>query len=215
MNSTEMLAAFRDEMADQELPYLWSDAAVYRYVDDAQKMFCRLTEGIEDARNYTLDVVPSTVWYDVGPLVLKVRAATRADDGRSVPIVAMEKMRSEGITFDGTVGPLKAFVSGFERDSLRAWPIPNETVTVELAVFRLPSASITTTAQTLEIDPQHHEGLLLWAKHKAYDKQDSETFNKTKSSEYGQRFRAYCAAARVEQERRRRPTGNVVYGGIL
>ena len=215
MNSTEMLAAFRDEMADQELPYRWSDAAIYRYVNDAQRMFCRLTEGIEDARSYTLDVVPSTVWYDVGPLVLKVRAATRADNGRNIPIVPMEKMRSEGITFDGTVGPIKAFVSGYERDALRAWPIPNETVTIELAVFRLPMASITTAAQTIEVDSQHHEHLLLWVKHKAYDKQDAETSNKTKSMEYEQRFRAYCAAARVEQERWRRPTGNVVYGGIL
>ncbi len=214
MNTTEMLAAFRDEMADQEAPYLWSDAALYRYVDDAQKMFCRLTEGIEDAKNYALSITPNTVWYDIGPLVLKVRSAHRADTGREVPIIAMEKMRSEGITLDGSVGPLKAFVSGFERDSYRAWPIPNETVTIALSVFRLPSVKIEEAEQDLEIDEQHHEALLMWVKHKAYDKQDAETFNKTKSLEYAQRFRQYCAAARVEQERRRRPTSAVAYGGI-
>ena len=212
-----MLAVFRDEMMDQELPYLWSDTAIYRYIDDAQKMFCRLTEGIEDSRTTALtelSIVPGTVWYSTSPLVLKVRNAIRNDTGRHIPIIAVEKMQSEGVTFDGTVGPLKVLVSGFERDALRAWPIPSETVTVTLSVFRLPMVKIEEADQDLEVDDQHEGGLMLWVKHRAYDKQDAETFNKSKSMEYEQRFRQYCAAARVEQERRRRPTSTVVYGGI-
>ncbi len=214
MNSSSMLAAFRDEMADQELPYLWSDAAIYRYIDSAQKMFCRLTEGIEDARTYTLSVVPGTAWYQIDPVILKVRDATRTDTGREVPLVALEKARPEGIIFDGATGPLKVLVSGFEKDALRAWPVPDETVTVTLSVFRLPLVRIEEADQDLEVDDQHEAGLMLWVKHMAYDKQDAETFNKSKSMEYEQRFRQYCAAARVEQERRRRPTGTVIYGGI-
>jgi len=209
-----MLAAFRDEMADQELPYLWSDTAVYRYIDGAQKMFCRLTEGIEDARTYSLPVVPDTDWYPLATEVLKVRDATRTDTGREVPIVPMEKARTHGITFDGATGPLKYLVSGFEKDALRAWPMPDETVTVTLSVFRLPLVRIEEADQDLEVDDQHEAGLMLWVKHMAYDKQDAETFNKSKSMEYEQRFRQYCTAARVEQERRRRPAGAVVYGGI-
>lgn len=217
MNSSDMLAVFRDEMMDQETPYLWSDTAIYRYIDDAQKMFCRLTEGIEDSRTValtTLSIVPGTVWYSISPFVLKVRNAIRVDTGRHIPIFGMEKVQSEGISFDGTVGPIKAFISGFERDALRAWPIPNETVSVSLSVFRLPLVKIEEADQDLEVDDQHEGGLMLWVKHRAYDKQDAEAFNKTKSVEYEQRFRQYCAAARSEQERRRRPTGNVVYGGI-
>jgi len=209
-----MLTAFRDEMADQELPYLWSDAAVYRYIDDAQKMFCRLTEGIEDARSYSLDITPGESWYETSSLILKTRDATRSDNGRDVPIVNIETAQYSGVKFDGATGPLKVLVSGFERNALRAWPVPDETVTVTLSVFRLPLVRIEEADQDLEVDDQHEAGLMLWVKHMAYDKQDAETFNKSKSMEYEQRFRQYCAAARVEQERRRRNTGTVIYGGI-
>jgi len=167
VNSSSMLAAFRDEMADQELPYLWSDAAIYRYIDSAQKMFCRLTEGIEDARTYTLSVVPGTAWYQIDPVILKVRDATRTDTGREVPLVALEKARPEGIIFDGATGPLKVLVSGFEKDALRAWPVPDETVTVTLSVFRLPLVRIEEADQDLEVDDQHEAGLMLWVKHMA------------------------------------------------
>ncbi len=214
MNSSSMLTAFRDEMADQELPYLWSDAAVYRYIDDAQKMFCRLTEGIEDARSYSLDITPGESWYETSSLILKTRDATRSDNGRDVPIVNIETAQYSGVKFDGATGPLKVLVSGFERNALRAWPVPDETVTVTLSVFRLPLVRIEEADQDLEVDDQHEAGLMLWVKHMAYDKQDAETFNKSKSMEYEQRFRQYCAAARVEQERRRRNTGTVIYGGI-
>ncbi len=186
-----MLAAFRDEMADQELPYLWSDAAIYRYIDDAQKMFCRFTEGIEDARTYSLSVVPGTIWYTLPTPILKVREATRVDTGREVPLVAVEKARVEGVIFDGATGPLKFLVSGFEKDALRAWPVPDEAVSVTLSVFRLPLVRIEEADQDLEVDDQHEAGLMLWV-----------------------RFRQYCAAARVEQNRRRHPAGAVIYGGI-
>ena len=214
MNSSTMLAAFRDEVADQELPYLWSDTAAYRYIDDAQKMFCRLTEGIEDARSYTLAITPGTTWYTLDPVVLKVRDVSRADTGHEIPILSMEAARAQGVNFDLASGPIQLLVSGFEKDVLRAWPVPNETVSAALSVFRLPLDPITGPNQDLEIDDQHHEHLLLWMKHRAYDKQDAETFNKSKSAEFEQRFRTYCAAARVEQERRRRTTGAVAYGGL-
>lgn len=217
MNSTEALAIFREEMSDTELPYLWSDASVYRYMDDAQKMFCRLTEGIEDTRTVEivdLAITPTESWYPVSSKILKLRKAHRADTGAEVPIYNVEKAQLEGIRFDGRTGPLKVLVSGYEKNTLRAWPIPNESVTVTLSVFRLPLTSITEEDQLFEVDEQHHEHLQLWMKHRAYSRQDSETFDKSRAAEFEDAFRAYCARARVEQERARRNTGVVAYGGI-
>ena len=122
----------------------------------------------------------------------------------------------QGATFDKTytwkAGPLKALVAGIEKGTLRAWPLPNEAAEVVLDVFRLPKP--VGEGDSFEIDEQHHMALLLWVKHKAYGKEDAETFNRAKSDEYEQRFYAYCAQARVEQERARRNTGNVAYGGL-
>lgn len=218
MNSTELLELFREEVADTVKPYLWSDALIYRYIDEAQKMFCRKTEGIEDSRTSAVTqiaVAAGTSWYDTSKLILKIRSATRNDTGADIPIYGVEKAPNAGVRFDGRSGPLKAFVSGLDKNTLRAWPVPSESVGVTLSVFRLPLMSITDAGdQNLEIDEQHHPHLLLWVKHRAYGKEDAETFDARKAADFEGRFYEYCRSARIEQERARREASTVVYGGI-
>jgi hypothetical protein len=218
MNSTELIETFRDEMNDLAEPYLWSDSLLYRYLDDAQKMFCRLTEGIEDSSTVAvtrLDIQAGVEWYATDKRILKVRKVFDTATGRELPLVNMEKAGAEGVRFDGRTGPIKALVAGLEKNKLRAWPKPSADATVDLSVFRLPLVTITDDGdQELEVDEQHHLSLLMWVKHRAYGKEDAETFNRRKSDEYEQRFYAYCSEARKEQERARRSVGTVVYGGI-
>ena len=49
MNSTEVVGLFRETVGDGAAPYLWNDVEAFRFLDDAQKMFCRLTGGLGDA----------------------------------------------------------------------------------------------------------------------------------------------------------------------
>lgn len=48
MTGGELLTLFRSEMNDRAPPFLWETDEAYGYIDDAQIMFCRLTEGIAD-----------------------------------------------------------------------------------------------------------------------------------------------------------------------
>ena len=212
MDATELRNLFRTEMSDAVEPYLLSDDQVYRYLDDAQKQFCRWTEGIEDGRSFTLDIQPDVEWYDTDKSILKLRKVTDDATGRPVAIVNLEKAEDAGIRFDGRTGPIKALVVGISKHQARAWPKPSVATTLTLNVFRLP----VTIGQgdELEVDEQHHINLLMWAKYRAYGNEDSEVFNSRKSADHESRFRAYCAEARVEQERARRETGSVTYGGI-
>ena len=212
MDTTELRTLFRSEFSDAVEPYLVPDASVYAYLDDAQKMFCRLTEGIEDSRSHTLGITPDTEWYDLDKNILKIRRAVDAATGRSVALVNQEKAESSGIRFDGRAGRLHALVMGLEKHAVRAWPVPNQTTAVSLEVFRLPRTA--EQGDELEVDEQHHQHLLLWVKHRAYGNQDAEVRDDKKALEYEQRFRAYCAEARKEQERARRVVGAVNYGGI-
>lgn len=218
MNSTELIDTFREEMNDNVAPYLWSDTLLYRYLDDAQKMFCRKTEGIEDSSTTAitrLDIQAGVEWYAADKRILKVRKAFDTATGHELPVVNMEKAGAEGIRFDGRAAPLKALVAGLEKNKLRAWPKPSDAATVSLSVFRLPLEPITDFGdQELEVGEQHHLALLLWVKHRAYGKEDAETFNRAKGEEYEARFYAYCAEARKEQERARRTVGTVIYGGL-
>ena len=217
MNSTELLETFREEMNDVETPHLWSDALIYRYINEAQEMFCRKTEGIEDSSSplCRLEIEEGTDWYLLSRKILKVREAVDTRTGRPYEIMNMEKASTKGVLFNGNPGPLKLFVTGLEKSKLRAWPVPSVATTVELRVFRLPLETITDDGdQELEIDEQHHLALLMWVKHRAYGKEDAETFDRRKSDEFEMRFYAYCAEAFKEQGRARRSVGTVIYGGI-
>lgn len=212
MNTTELLAVFREEVFDQAAPYLWSDALVYRYIDDAQKQFCRDTYGVADARNFSITTSSGVEWYDLDPRILKIRLATDQATGRDIAVVAAENAAGQGIRFDGAVGPFRALVSGLEKNVLRAWPKPILAQTVTLAVFRLPAD--VGAGDEFEIDAQHVLPLLFWVKHKAYDVQDAEVFNPQASDKYRAKWDTYCAKALNEQSRASHVAGTVAYGGI-
>lgn len=212
MNTSELLTVFRQEVADVALPYLWADALVYTYIDDAQKQFCRWTYGIADSRSFKLSVKPATDWYRADPRILKIRSAMDSVSGTDVPLVPSEKMAERGMRFDGRVGTPSAIVPDLDDNMLRVWPIPVVASTILLRTFRLPTT--VAAGEDLEIRDEHQLNLLLWVKHRAYGMQDSETTDKRKAAEYEEAFRAYCAAAKVEQDRLLRPVGRVSYGGI-
>lgn len=218
MNSTELLELFREEMSDTQAPHLWSDALLFAYMNEAQEMFCRLTEGIEDSSTADvcrLAIAPAADWYPISRKILKIRQATRSDTGTQIRLINAEKAPQEGVRFDGRPGPLKALVTGLEKHKLRAWPLPSEAVTVELSVFRLPLDRITGNGnQDFEIDEQHHMALLMWMKHRAYGKEDAETFDRRKADDWEARFRLYCEQAKEEQVRARHVPSTVAYGGI-
>ena len=212
MDTTELLTMFRAEVDDAVKPYLVSDSLLYAYIDDAQKMFCRMTEGIEDGRSFTLAVTVGTEWYPLDPSILKLRRAYNAATGREIRVVNTEKAQVYGILFAGRTGPLEAFVAGIEKNALRAWPKPNAAVTVPLEVFRLPKT--VEAGDNFEVDEQHQQHLLMWAKYRFYGNKDSEVYDKRAAEEQKKEFADYCFFAKKEQERARRITGTVIYGGI-
>lgn len=218
MNTTELYTLFRSDMDDVNAPYLWSDDDVFGYIGDAQTMFCRKTDGISDVTTPAvtqLAITPGAGRITTHKSVLKIRTATRLDTGRSVEVVNREDMAKRNWYFDGTQGPIKALVVGEEAHSVRTYPVSNETVNIELMVFRLPMVAITTDGeQEFEIDEQHHRHLLLWCKHLAYSKQDAETIDKNKAAEFEQKFNAYCETAKEEARRARHKPRLVAYGGL-
>ena len=212
MTTTELLSLFRSEVFDLETPYLWSDALIYGYIDEAQKQFCRQTHGIEDARTYKLNIAVPTEWYAVNPKILKLRGVIDQATGLDVPLIPVEKMQQFGLRFDGTTGPLKALITGLQKGYVRTYPIPSVASVAELRTFRLP-ADIA-VGDDFEIDDQHVRNLLFWVKHKAYSIPDTETYDAKASEKFKTAWDEYCAAALREQSRMRHTAGSVTYGGL-
>jgi hypothetical protein len=217
VQSHDLLELFRREMSDEADEFLWSDPDVYGYMDDAQKMFCRLTDGIGDATTVDLTQIAVEVddeWLDLSPLILKIRSAYVISTGTPLEVVNEEDILARGLRFDGSTGPIRRLIVGVEEDKVRVNPKASVADTIQLSVFRLPATDIDDEAQAFEIPAQHVRHLLLWMKHLAFGKVDADTFNAAKSIGYETKFRDYCAAAKTEQQKKRHKVRTVAYGGI-
>jgi hypothetical protein len=217
MQSDEVFDLFRSDMADLGDPPLWTDADIYGYIDDAQKMFCRLTDGISDATTADVTLVEFAVdddWVDLHPSILKIRTAYLVSDGSPVRVINQEDMEREEIRFDSRVGPVRRLIVGMEENKARLYPTASIADDLQLTVFRLPIEDIDAADQEFEIGAQHHRHLLLWCKHLAYLKQDAETLDRSKAIEFEQKFIAYCELAKREQQKKRHKIRTVAYGGI-
>lgn len=217
MDTTSLRNIFREEFRDNVEPYLVSDLLVYTYIDAAQKMFCRLTSGIEDATSFKITLQPGVDTYTLDPRILKLRKAVDAGNGREIPLIAEERADAYGVRFDGVPGQAKAVVTGATRGKVRVWPVPDADAIValpviRLEVFRLPSP--VASGDDLEIDEQHHLYLLDWIKHLAYNNQDVDVSDGRKAQDCEARFRGYCKQAADEASRARHTTGTVQYGGL-
>lgn len=225
MDAAALLALFRADVRDDVAPYLWSDIEVLSYIDDAQKMFCRLQGGILDSTSpltvLTVTIGVANVPYD--PRILKVKGAWRESDGCVIEILNFEDLQFKPVTndygyrlppqIDNTPGPIKALVTGMDDTSFRIVHVPIEADIVHLTVLRLPLKTISEAELTLEIAEQHHRHLLLWVKHLAHLKQDAETYDRGRAEQFRSEFLAYCDMAKGERERRDHKPRTVAYGG--
>jgi len=231
MDIEALFDLFRSDVVDEAAPNLWTDTEVWEYMDDAQKEFCRRTWGIADSRSALteLDVEENDDWVEISSRILRIRGARRASDGRKLSVISfeqLERMRAADDDYgqpimpvidDTTTGPLQWLITGMDQHALRLSPIAAEDDTIRLTVDRLPAtidADEVAAGLQLEIADKYHRTLLLWMKHRAYSKQDAETFDKGKAAEFGALFAAACETARVERERLEQPQGPIAYGGI-
>jgi len=224
MDSATLLEKFRLEVFDTVEPFLWSDDEALEYMDDAHKMFCRLTDGIPDATSdlTIIDFLAGDEWLPIDERVLKIRKAYLASTNKPVGLINFEDLGSVTHdtygypipTFlDNSTGDVTQIVLGMEQDQVRLIKIPEVDDTMRLIIYRLPLTDITATGQAFEIHQRHHVHLLHWMKHRAYSKHDAETFNKGKADEFEMKFRNYCEQSRVEGETRRHKERTVSYGG--
>lgn len=217
MKSGELIDLFRADVDDVAEPYLWSDAELAGYADDAQKMFCRLTFGIRDAMSSlcAVDIEQGEPFAAIDARILRVSRIQRESDGGVIEVINIEDLDTAGIRLDAIPGAVRAVVMGMQPHTLRWVKVPMQSDTAAMIIERLPMNSITAgRSLPLEIDEQHHRHLMLWMASLAYAKQDADTQNIGKAANKEAQFRVYCAAAKVEKDRARHKTRVVKYGGI-
>lgn len=230
MTAQELLDLFRTEVVDTRKPYLWKDEEVLAYMDDAYKMFVRLTGGIADFTSdmTKVDIVAGENVADVDPRILRFMRASRASDGREIQIVNQTDMMTasrddygivRALYNDSTPGEVKYMIIGQQRGKCRWAQIPEFDDVANLDVYRLPLTKIATDGSNLDFDfdeigEEHHQHLVLWMQHRAYRKPDADAFDPGRSDAMKQQFDSYCNMAKSEWERSKHKTRVVSYGGL-
>ncbi len=207
MEVSELLAQFRLETRDTVQPYLWQDDEFYRYLDEAQKTFCRLTGGLADATSEVaqITVTANQRFAPLSPLVIKLRAAFDAD-GKKIEILNFEDLEfdgSQGIAlFTDAPGAVRQLVVGMEPNQVRIINTPTTTQVLNLIVYRYPLDDIEDADADLEVDAQHHIPLLKWVRHLAHMKPDAETYDRGRAAQFKAEFEQYCFLAKGEKGQR-------------
>lgn len=225
MTPAALLALFRADVRDEATPPLWSDLEIYSYMDDAQKKFCIETGGIADSSS-AITIIPLLLgeqWVAYDKRILKIRGGSRVSDDYDVKILNYEDLGTArfmsdygntfGTSFRNTAGPVQAIVVGMDANRMRVAGIPQFNDSLQLSVYRLPLEDIVDASDVFEIDDRHHRHLMDWMKSLGYQKQDAETYDKGKSTEFENRFLGYCAEARRSRELREHKYRTVAYGG--
>lgn len=213
MTPLQLKDMFRADVRDEAQPYLWSDMEIYGYMDDAQKVFCRLGGGIADSTSAIcrIPVTAGVAYVDYDPRILKMRSLHLVSNGRNIPLMNFEDVESR---IPDRPGPVHCVILGMDADKMRLVNVPTEDDELQAIVYRLPLEDITDTSTSFEIDSQHHRHLMDWMKYLALSKQDAETYDKGRAEEYKVRFWQYCDSAKWEREKREHKYRTVAYGGI-
>jgi len=226
MTPKELLDLFRKEVDDTSKPYLWSDEEFYYYLNEAQDLHVRLIGGIADRRSAL-----TKVSYKAGDQfkkyderILRIKGAF--DESNNIITIRnldnfesgyLENDYGQRLNIgleDGRTGDIKYLITDVEAEEVQFYPIPDHDGSIRLYVYRRPLETISKSSIELEIPSTHHLNLLNWVKHKAYMKQDVETFNMSKSADFRAEFSSWIVEAKKEKSSREDRKRVVSYGGI-
>ena len=228
MNVQELYDQFRSDMVDEALPYFWSDADVFRYMDDAYKTFVRLVGGIADfTSDYSrIDISAGEATSEMSKLVLRTMDAFRMSDMGKIRVInetdlTFTRDNDYGmirpVYLDTTPGQVRYMIIGAQRGLVKWVQVPEADDTAQLYIYRLPSTKVDGSDMSFEFDEigeEHVPYLGLWMRHKAYAKADADTFNGPLSDKFKDDFEAYCSKAKAEWERYKHKNREVAYGGL-
>lgn len=220
MLCSEIIAIFRTEVSDIEMPYLWGDEEVLTYLNDAYVMFVRFLGGVADSTSASTSVAVAinqkSIEFD--PSVIRVVRAFRASDGYELSVIENTDIplvrNSAGslclLQVGSQAGPVDFLVIGASQNSADIHPVPLVADTIKMQIRRIPLKRLGFSAvnglddSPVDLRQEHHLHLIGWMKAMAYRKHDAETLDLPKAQENEDKFLRYCAQSVHEQERMRR-----------
>ncbi len=188
MTLDELIAQFRLDTFDIELPYLSSDASVTAWLNEAENEACIRARLIYDETTpavCSIVVTASVAVYPLHASIIDVTRATFTPTGSSTEYVLNLTDRVE---MDRCYRDWRTRVDvprqAIQDDTkFRLGCLPSTAGTIALECYRLPLVNIEdASSESPEIGRIHHRHLIHWALHRCYSRPDAELFDPNKSA---------------------------------
>ncbi|MFZ2981878.1 MAG: hypothetical protein WA085_12665 [Sphingobium sp.] len=203
MTLLELRTLFRLRAGDTAAPYLWADAEIDGYLNDAENEAAERASLIYDDSSAATSIatVIGTKRYTVAADMIRLDYAELTDppSTEAQPLAIADRRE---------YGPRAIFLIPDSND-IELNFIPAIVGALHIGMYRMPLAAMALDADVPEIAAKHHRKLIDWALHLAYLKQDADAFDQTKAdrheaefiANFGQRIDANVK--RKQRERRR------------
>jgi hypothetical protein len=184
MTGAELLEYVRrDLLRDSAYPYLWGDALIMMYLNEAEKIMAEETYCLSDdtsAEATVLNIGPGESEYDLHESVLHVYSATI--DGDYFPLHNVTHRRVPVNNLAVTGRPV-CYNLDESQNTITFHPTPDEELTILLRVARLPLEDFTTSTEP-EINKRLHMDMCEYAAYKCMSAPDADGFNPKAAKEF-------------------------------
>ena len=184
MTGAELLAFTRELLRDQTAPYLWSDTAIYKYLNEGQRLLAERTHCIIDDESYTVATKADIRSYTLEDEILLVMGA-RIDGETEVLNPGFAAVGDS--FFAGTTGQPTRYTLTGGSHRISFYPTPDAVYTVNLVVAIRPVSTITASV-TPEIPAQAHLALADYAAAKCLYHNDVDGLNITAADPFNASF---------------------------
>lgn len=185
MKVDDFITRFRAAVFDNAYPPFWSAEEIVSYLNEAVQEACERSKLIED-RSMSLALMPGQDTYSLLPSVFEIKRL--ALQGRPLGEASVEELDCDSPGWESSSGMPRYFIfeqaSGAQPPKVRLVPTPMAADTASITVFRgvLRPLSADITFSRPEIPERFHERLMDWVMHRAYLKQDADTFDPAKAA---------------------------------
>lgn len=189
MKVADFIAEFRGAVSDNIEPYFWTPENIVRYLNEAVQEACERAKLIEDRSTpavCTITLEPNVSTYQLHPSVFDIKRATLR--GRPLDETSVEELDDDCPGWESLKGQPRLFIfepaAGIRSASIRLVRMPTQADTLALTVYRgaLKPLSADLDTGKPEIPERFHERLMDWVLHRAYLKQDADTFDPSKAA---------------------------------
>ncbi|KWT73776.1 hypothetical protein [Candidatus Magnetominusculus xianensis] len=222
MTIAEIISLTRGRLRDSVEGTYFSDDELLAMLNDTIEEFCRETLILEDSQTpeiCSIPVVEGQGYYTLDRRIIFVTRAYLANYGR------LEKINAKDLDWwyykwESTAGCPHVFIADLETQKLRLYPTPDNNYQLNLSVFRMPLKRISKDAEypnmEPEINPRHHYSLIDGIVSRAYQTNDSQTFDFNFYQLHLSKWRDYCQKIKQEANRTRQTETSVsINPGLL